>query len=387
MERQAGEMLYGRGAILCACFVAILPSLLITTRAGADERISLFPLPSVIQAGSITAGSDGGIWFSGFDGSRGYGSEAVVGRVSPKGAVSELPLPAERSAGQIVVGPDGNLWFTMWFYNHGGYLIGKIARITPAGEFAEYRLNNAVGRVNSIAAGPDGHLWFTTRFWRLGRLYSEVGRISTSGEVTRFPLSARNVPGAIAAGPDGNLWFTVRGLTGQRPGRQRGRDGVSRIARITPTGQITQFPLPDRNRIPRSIAVGPDGNLWFGEEVEHYSQRGRGNKIGRITTSGSITEFPVPGRGGTKAITAGPAGNIWFIAGLSEGQRYAIGSITPTGRPGELICLKDDCELIPKSLTGGPEGDLWFTAGRNPTGKPPLFSEAGFVGRLSPSPR
>ena len=33
--------------------------------------------------------------------------------------------------------------------------------------------------------------------------------------------------------------------------------------------------------------AGPDGNLWFTEPND-------GNSIGRITTSGKITEFPIP---------------------------------------------------------------------------------------------
>src|SRR5437879_8902840 len=55
-----------------------------------------------------------------------------------------------------------------------------------------------------------------------------------------------------------------------------------RIGRITPTGDITVFPLPAR--FVASIAAGPDGNLWFTE----------GDRIGRLTPDGVLTEFPVP---------------------------------------------------------------------------------------------
>ncbi|HMF09702.1 MAG TPA: hypothetical protein VKJ00_11230 [Thermoanaerobaculia bacterium] len=49
---------------------------------------------------------------------------------------------------------------------------------------------------------------------------------------------------------DGNLWVTAN-------------DGVTpTIARITPSGQITEFPL-DIASFPRGIAAGPDGNIYF----------------------------------------------------------------------------------------------------------------------------
>ena len=62
-------------------------------------------------------------------------------------------------------------------------------------------------------------------------------------------------------GTHGNLWFT----------------GGNSIGRITPSGQITEFPVPTNNSIPEGIAAGPDGNLWFTETSNV------GNKIGRIT--------------------------------------------------------------------------------------------------------
>jgi virginiamycin B lyase len=63
-------------------------------------------------------------------------------------------------------------------------------------------------------------------------------------------------------GPDHNLWFTEF-YSGQ-------------IGRITPTGSLHEFPLPDPNSGPGGIVVGPDHNLWF---TEFYS-----SKIGRMVT-------------------------------------------------------------------------------------------------------
>jgi hypothetical protein len=54
----------------------------------------------------------------------------------------------------------------------------------------------------TIAAGPDGALWFTE--WDAGR----IGRITTTGVITEYPVPAAYHGGGITVGPDGALWFT-----------------------------------------------------------------------------------------------------------------------------------------------------------------------------------
>ena len=60
------------------------------------------------------------------------------------------------------------------------------------------------------------------------------------------------------------------------------------MGRITPAGVITEYPIPTPNAFPRAIALGGDGNIWFGEFG--------GGKIGEITPQGMITEYPIPTR-------------------------------------------------------------------------------------------
>ncbi|MEU7038521.1 hypothetical protein ABZ958_33310 [Streptomyces sp. NPDC046237] len=58
-------------------------------------------------------------------------------------------------------------------------------------------------------------------------------------------------PFGIATGDDGALWFT--------------ETAADRIGRISTSGEITEFPLPDRAGRPHAIAPGADGALWFTE--------------------------------------------------------------------------------------------------------------------------
>ena len=119
--------------------------------------------------------------------------------------------------------------------------------------------------VIGLTNGPDGALWFADISNQ-----PHIGRITTAGAVTDFPLPANSTSGvAIVSGPDGALWFTELGGT---------------IGRITTDGQLTEFAIPTANSSPFGITVGPDGALWFTE-----TSAGR---IGRITTAGVISEFP-----------------------------------------------------------------------------------------------
>ncbi len=142
-----------------------------------------------------------------------------------------------------------------------------------------------------IVALASGIAWFTTH------------QAPPAGRITVFPVpTASNFPTEITAGPDGNLWFTEKGS----------QKNEGKIGRITPTGSITEFPLPTScggsisGCDPRSITAGPDGNLWFTEEF--------GNQIGRISPDGTITEFPTTPTviQTPEGITAGPDGNLWF---------------------------------------------------------------------------
>jgi len=117
------------------------------------------------------------------------------------------------------------------------------------------------------------------------------------------------IPGDITVGPDNALWFTGVDTGGPH----------DHIGRITTAGVVTAFPLPIyprpsyngyNNLAPYAITTGPDGALWFTSQ--------RVNVIGRITTGGAVTIYRLPG--GTsgdefwvsRGITMGPDGALWI---------------------------------------------------------------------------
>ena len=189
--------------------------------------------------------------------------------------------------------------------------------------------------MGGITAGPEGALWFTITKPNA----DAIGRITTSGAISEYPLPTVNAfPGAITMGSDGNLWFT--------------EGAANAIARMTPGGAVTEFPLPTPAAAingfgvpqggPVGITKGADGNVWFTQPTNGL--------IGRITPSGAITEFPLPQGTTPIGITPGPGGNVWFFTG--GGSASKIGRITPTGGVSEFAIPSSGS--FPYGMTEGP---------------------------------
>jgi len=276
---------------------------------------------------------------------------AAVGAVGapPRSAPPEIiqhPLPNPPvHPHQITHGPDGAVWFTELNF-------ARIASMTSSGVVREFPVGDPEQFLRGITDGPDGALWFAEEGTCINARCSDftngkIGRITTQGKITEFPVpSANGHPWEITHGPDGNLWFTELGDNLHGPGRHHLIEG-NKIGRITPQGQITEFPIPTFDSFPDGITTGPDGALWFTENT--------GNKIGRITTSGVITEFPIPTPNARAiGIRTGLDGNLWFTEQLGQ----SIGRITPQGKITEFPLPNGG---NPVWITLGPDGAMWFT--------------------------
>jgi parallel beta-helix repeat protein len=157
-----------------------------------------------------------------------------------------------------------------------------------------------------------------------------VGAIAETAAVPTADSALRS----IARGPDGNLWFT--------------EPGSNKIGRLTPSGTLTEFDGVSGGS-PAAITAGPDGNLWFTDPGT--------NKIGKMTTAGVITEFSLPTPAtlrGLGAIAPGPDGALWFV----ESTTNAIGRITTAGSVSEFDVTSANTAL--GGITSGPDGNLWF---------------------------
>jgi streptogramin lyase len=151
--------------------------------------------------------------------------------------------------------------------------------------------------------------------------------------VKTFPIRGGTQPFAITMGEDGNFWFTL--------------SNSSKVARITPRGNITYFITPSLSN-PAFIAPGPDGNIWFGE--------GSTGKIASVTPDGVITEYQFSFFGVSVGITTGSDGNIWFTDQTDHAVwRYELS----TGRFTEFRTPTPNS--FPGDITTGSDGNMWFT--------------------------
>jgi hypothetical protein len=135
------------------------------------------------------------------------------------------------------------------------------------GVVTEFSLGPAqtIGPLN-ITAGPDGNLWFTSRTGG-SAVANIIGRITPTGEITRFSVPYTGTGGDITAAPTA--------ISGLRP-RRTNRSGESRRRAKLPSSTRACF------HIRWASSAVPDGNLWFAEQ---------GNRIGRITPIPTVIEF------------------------------------------------------------------------------------------------
>lgn len=210
-----------------------------------------------------------------------------------------------------------------------------------------------IGGIVGPEAGPDGNIWFVL-------LPDKIAKMTPSGSVTEYAMPPRDnpnqliAPRALTAGPDGNVWFTLA--------------NINRIGKVTPTGTVTEYDVGGWRGYgweqPGGIASGPDGNLWVTERLQ----------IARVTPSGTVTEFRIPDGSSLYdlwEITAGSDGNMWFI--MKESNK--IGKITPSG----VITTYDipRPRSNPEDIVLGADGNIWFTEQGNMT--------QSIIGRITPS--
>jgi virginiamycin B lyase len=267
--------------------------------------------------------------------------------VSVAGTVSEVSGISPE--GPVTAGADGNIWADV---ETGFY--PSIARISPAGAVAQFPPPIPAPtfgyETDGMATGPDGNVWFTSGSVNGSDEVIRVSRITPSGQVSEFPIPLSLAPG-VSSTAQNEL----------APGAIAAGEGAlwllteRGIVRVTPEGQMTFLPVPSTQLNATGLAYGPDGNLWA-----TYAALSPSLQVRRITPSGAVSSVPIPGAhtSGTLSvgITSGPDGNIWIADGARILRVEMSGAVTefPAGLPaGDLA----------EAITAGPDGNLWFTAG------------------------
>lgn len=220
--------------------------------------------------------------------------------------------------------------------------------------------------LRGIAAGPDGSMWATEQ------AVDRLARISPSGTVTEFalPAQAGGIPASpwgITAGPTSDpnsMWFTE--LNSNKIGRLD--LGTDAFAEFTIPNPVCAVDIGVFSTRPEGITAGPDGNLWFTETCQ------QNERIGEVTTTGSFTQYAITTGSDPEHITSGPDGALWF----TEQFASQLGRITTAGQLTEIpIASTGGNASAPLGITTGPTADpnsLWF------------IDSNGLVGRVDSGP-
>ena len=348
---------------------------LVETLSGGSWRPGQVPLPA--NANSNTSAVLDGAAFSP------PGSGLAVGSYQdaaghPEGVLDMVPAPAPVAAGTpspppvaanapapppvtapsessppgasaIARGADGALWFTD---RHGN----AIGRMSTTGTVTRYNAPS-IDEPSGIALGPDGALWFTNQSGGPGGTGS-IGRVTPSGVVSNYTGPGISDPSGIALGPDGALWFT---------NQSGGPGGAGSIGRVAPSGVVSNYTGPGISD-PSAITAGPDGALWFVNSGFVSSARSTGPSIGRLAVSGAVTTYATGSDPPTGGIAAGPDGTLWFTSSRSIGRITTAGVLTSYADPNIDGAT---------GITLGPDGAMWFTERSGVTGG------TGSIGRIT----
>jgi len=236
--------------------------------------------------------------------------------------ITEYTIPSPDSeTSWLNYGPDGNVWYV----SRSTDMLGVINKDT--GNITEYPVADIGADCAGLTAGPDGNLWFVR-----GSTDNISKRDMTTGVITDFPVE--NETGCLAnpiAGPDGNIWFSGES---------------SYIAKMTLTGQVTKYNIPD-NGVGFGLHLGDDGNIWFAD----YDQ----NRIGKITTNGDITMYTPP-NGLISAVVWGPDDNVWYLG--AEGADLFVSKMSPQGDQIASYTIASG-DVFSYSLALGRDGKIW----------------------------
>ncbi len=288
------------------------------------------------------------------------------------GAITEIPLVAGSTPRDLTISANGN---AVQVPEAGP---GTLGNVSEKNRYTRYPLPLAKGQPTAAVLGAGGSLWITETAGNAIERWA-------AGHAHVFNLPARSQPRGIAAASKA-VWFTEA--------------GTNRIGRLTPTGYLTQYPIPTPASGACRIAVGPDGDIWFTEQTA--------GKVGRLDpATGHISELSLTAGSKPFAITAGPDGHMWVtesgtgtvalisVDSFEVATEYAAGT-HPLGiaagvdglmwvadhGTNSILSLATDGTLtsypVPTpnagllGITTGPQGEVWFSE-----------SAAGKIGRLS----
>ncbi len=209
---------------------------------------------------------------------------------------------------------------------------------------------------HSIVSDPDGSVWYNGHFTASPMLYQKLDL--ATGERETFELdhpevSGSPIPYEIRQGPDGTVWGSE--LVGNR------------LVRISPSGEVTSYPMPRPHTGPRRLDVDRQGVVWIPEYA--------GNALARFDpVSETFREFPIPRTNSLPYIARvhQASGRVWLAAAGAD----ALLLFDPASETFSEIPLPDRRTLIRHLAVEQETGAVWAAYGHVPASTPRIVRVA-----------
>jgi streptogramin lyase len=244
----------------------------------------------------------------------------------------------------------------------------RIGHVSPSGKVTEFTFDDQYCYGGAPTAGFDGDLYFPVP---IDQTKNRLARLTPNGALTVFTSLPGYLPFInLVLAPDHNVWFT-----------ERAADGHEYFARISPTGDIANFPMPV-GTLDGRLLNGPDDNLLF------VGARSDGQGVlDRISLDGTVyvTSFPnpvpafpkPPVYGHVEAAVLGPDDNVW-VPWLTQPQQQVLHCtmvrITPAGATAvfALPLTASEGSIFPFNLAAGSHDTIWFAVSSISDGSPEI---------------
>ncbi len=259
----------------------------------------------------------------------------------------------------LIVGTGDRVW-----YAHGSTLDSISANGKPGPRIT------VSGSIINVVAGVDHLPWLLVH----GASGFSLVHVTANNVAQAYsnPSGEEIDPRWMIVGPDGNLWYVTTTILFIDA---KGQGHISAfVTRVTPAGQMQQFPYPEANVITdfwpyyfvvnTSMVVGMDHRIWFTMShetcVSHPAIVDCNSDTPRlvaVSMTGVITSYPLPDPSvSVLAIKAGPDGNIWLSVASKSSATILV--VTPSGKARSFGLPSISSTAV--DLAFAPDGSLWF---------------------------
>lgn len=245
-----------------------------------------------------------------------------------------------------------------------------VARRFPNGRLRQYRLPGSENSPGDLEEAPDGAIWIAG-FEEFIRIDPRNGSIAIGADFGPYANPEIGLPESVAVGPDGAVWFG---------------DGAvpAHLLRVEPDGSTSTYALAgvEAEAAVNGMVLGPDRAIWLSLSEQFGGGHG---EIGRFTPDGGLRLWHLPADHAPQQIVVGPDGALWF----AEADHH-LGRITTDGEISEFTLRPG---LAVNDIAAGQGDSLWFTTkkrvGRITTSgalKTWLVPDADYLFGVAPAP-